>query len=52
MEHQITNEHTLANIRKMCRQRKVTSWLVDNAVVTVVDDEGNVIEEASDTAVE
>lgn len=42
----------MANIRKMCRQRKVTSWLVDNAVVTVVDDEGNVIEEASDTAAE
>ena len=42
----------MANIRKMCRQRKVTSWLVDNAVVTVVDNEGNVIEEASDTAAE
>lgn len=42
----------MANIRKMCRQRKVTSWLVDNAIVTVVDDEGNVIEEASDTAAE
>ena len=42
----------MANIRKMCRQRKVTSWLVDNAVVTVVDDEGNVIEEASDTVAE
>lgn len=42
----------MANIRKMCRQRKVTSWLVDNAIVTVVDDEGNVIEEASDKAAE
>lgn len=27
--------HRMANIRKMCRQRKVTSWLVDNAIVTV-----------------
>ncbi len=42
----------MANIRKMCRQRKVTAWLVDNAVVTVVDDEGNVIESASDSASE
>ena len=42
----------MANIRKMCRQRKVTSWLVDNAIVTVVDDEGNVIEEASGSAAE
>lgn len=28
----------MANIRKMCRQSKVTSWLVDNADVTVVDE--------------
>lgn len=37
----------MANIRKMCRQRKVTAWLVDTASVTVVDDEGNVIEESA-----
>ncbi len=42
------NAHRMANIRKMCRQSKATQWLVDNAEVTVVDGEGNVIEAASD----
>lgn len=28
----------MANIRKMCRQSKVTAWLVDNADVTIVDE--------------
>lgn len=28
----------MSNIRKMCRQSKVTSWLVENADVTVVDE--------------
>lgn len=28
----------MANIRKMCRQRKVTAWLMDTADVTVVEE--------------
>ena len=31
--------HRMADVRKMCRQSKATDWLVDTAVVTVVDQE-------------
>lgn len=32
------NANRMSNIRKMCRQQKATGWLVDNAVVTVVEE--------------
>lgn len=29
--------HRMADVKKMCRQRKATEWLVDNADVTIVE---------------
>lgn len=29
--------HRMADVKKMCRQRKATAWLVDNADVTIVE---------------
>lgn len=40
----------MANIRKMCRQRKVTAWLVDNAIVTVEGEDAPVSEAKEDGA--
>lgn len=42
------NANRMANIRKMCRQRKVTSWLVDNAIVTVEGEDASPAESGSE----
>ena len=38
----------MANIRKMCRQRKVTAWLVDTAIVTVEGEDAPGAEESAE----